>query len=187
MYRKAIALALTSLCLIALTGCGSSSTPAATTPAATSAPADKPADAAATTTPTAPATPGSKVGETITVGGVKFTVNSVNFTPTVGEKKAKDGYTYLVVNATVENTRQGAFHSNSTVQTQATDTAKFAYDKTALAGLKAGFDADVAPGAKATGEFAFTVPVTAKGIQLNYIPDLLKQTERAVINLGDAK
>jgi len=184
MYRKLVAIALTSLSLVALAGCGSSSASKSDTPDATPAPAENKEKPAADSTT---ATPGSKVGETVTVGGVKFTVNSAKFVPAVGEKKAKDGYTFLIIEATVENTKQEIFHSNSTVQTQVVSADKFLFDKSAIAGLKAGFDADLQPGAKATGEFGFMVPVSAKGLRLIYTPDLLKMEQKAVIDIGDAK
>jgi hypothetical protein len=187
MNRKLTALVIAA-CLLALVGC-SSAAPKTEATAAAPAPAqtDKKDQPAAAAPAAAPAVNAKKPGETVTLGDVKFTVNAVRFAPQIGEKKAKDGYTYFVVEATVENNGKAVFHSNATVQTLAVSADKVSYDKTAVAGLKGQFDGDVAPGAKATGEMAFLVPKTAKGLTFSYTPDLLKQDQKAVYAAGDAQ
>ncbi|HLN62063.1 MAG TPA: DUF4352 domain-containing protein, partial [Symbiobacteriaceae bacterium] len=126
-----------------------------------------------------------KVGAT---GGtnVKLTVNSVKFTVDNGDKKAKEGYTYAIVEATVENTGKAAYHSSALVNFAAKSADGVSYDRASYTGLKP-LDGDIAPGAKLTGEVAFLVPQTAKGLLVEFAPDLLDTKSYVVVNLGDVK
>jgi hypothetical protein len=183
MRRSMILSALVAASLVALVGCGGAKenvTPAA--PAAAPATDKAPAPA-----PAAPEVKANKIGETVTLNGVKFTVNSVRVTPNNGDKKANDGYTYMIAEATVENTGTVAFQSNSLVQYSLKISTGMLFDRFAHKDLKAPLDGPVAPGAKLTGEIAFMVPVDAQNAVVSFMPDLLKMDNVARVNLGNAK
>jgi hypothetical protein len=188
MYRKIAVAAVGAACLIALAGCGSTATPAASAKSeapAASAPTENKAPAAAPAK--APAPQAHKPGEAIDLTGVKFTVNGVRFSATQGDKKAKDGTTYMIVDLTVENGRKDAFQSRGMVQFQVSTAEGFAFDRTTLPGLKGNLDAEIAPGSKLNGELAFTVPKDSKQLKISYTPDVLKPDQVGVVALGDAQ
>lgn len=187
MRRTFVAWAVALACLLALTGCGSSS--AETKPAA---PAPAPAAATETKAPekAAPAEKKlpdakNKVGDTVALAGVKLTVNSVRLTDKNGDNAAPEGYIFLIVNATVENTSKAVFRSNPLVQAIARAGNGVSFDTSAHSDLKGSLNGEVAPGAKITGEIAFRVPKATKGIRLEYTPDLLKTDDMASVALGD--
>lgn len=182
MTRKYALFALTTTALLTiLTACGGTTAPT-TTPAAGSQEEAKGGSGAQSE-----AAKASKIGEAVPVGNVKLTVNSVRYTPGEGDDAAAEGYTYLVVDTTVENTGKEAFTSRATVQFQVMSSEGFAFDKTSIPGLNGNIDGEVAPGAKVTGEIAFQVPKDAKGLQLFYVPDVLKQAEKAAVAIGDVQ
>ena len=184
MNRKLTAIILAAAALIALAGCGGAKN---VTPAAPAAPATAPATETKAPAPAPAAVPANaiKVGAT---GGtnVKLTVNSVRFTTENGDKKAKEGYTYAIVEATVENAGKAAYHSSALVNFAAKTADGVSYDRASYTGLKS-LDGDVAPGAKLTGEVAFLVPLNAKSLLVEFAPDLLDSKSYVVVNLGDVK
>lgn len=177
MNRKHMFTALAIAALVALTGCGSTETP-------TKTPAGAPAAPAAETK--APETKAYKIGETADQNGVKLTVNSVRFSAGTEEKKPAAGATFLIVEATVENTGKAPFQSNTLVQYSVSTSAGVVIDRTSYPGLKE-LNGEVAPGTKVTGEVAFQVPADAKELRLEFVADLLKRENAAIVLLGDVK
>jgi hypothetical protein len=177
MNQKHLLTALAMSALVALTGCGTAEPP-------TKTPAGAPAAPAAETK--APEVKAHAVGETTDQNGVKLTVNAVRFTPGEGDNKADEGYTYAIVEATVENAGQAPFQSNTLVQYAVRTEQGVSIDRTGYPDLKE-LNGEIAPGTKVTGEIAFQVPADAKGLTLNFVADLLKRENAVNILLGEVK
>lgn len=129
----------------------------------------------------------SQVGETATLGDLKVTVSDVHYTRGEGDEAAPDGYTYVIVNAAVQNTGDKTFYSRPMIHFQVMTSEGFTFDRVALTGLKGNLEAEVPAGSQLTGEVAFQVPMGAKELDLIYTPDVLNQDMKAVFSLGDVQ
>jgi hypothetical protein len=179
MCRKVVALALALTGLLALAGCSAAPASEGSSPAA--APAVSPA------TPPQEQANLRKIGETVTMATVKFTVKGVRFSPGDGETKADEGSLFAIAEVAVENTGKAVFYSNTLVQYNARTAQGLMIDRTAIPDVKQGLDAEVEPGATATGEIAFLVPGDAKGLKLEFLANLLNLQDRVVVLLGDVQ
>lgn len=175
---------LTTAALLAvLTGCG-----AADSAPATSQGTDQAENQAQVETTQAQSDADkAQLGDTVAVGDVKVTINNLRFDRGEGEDAAADGYTYLIVDAAVENTGAEAFYSRPTIHFVVTTADGFSFDRLALPGLKGNLEMEIPAGETATGEVAFQVPLGAKGLDLIYTPDVLNQDQKAVFSLGDVQ
>ncbi|MFZ5815366.1 MAG: DUF4352 domain-containing protein [Bacillota bacterium] len=113
------------------------------------------------------------VGDTIKMGDLQFTVNSVRTTKGEGFVRAKDGNVYVLVNATVENIGDKPAAISSLLMFKLQDGDGYQHNITIYPDAKGSLDGEVAPGRKMRGELAFEVPEHAKGLELLFEPNLM--------------
>lgn len=129
----------------------------------------------------------AQVGDTVTLGDLKITVSDVQYTRGEGDEAAPDGYTYVIVDAAVENTGEKSFFSRPMIHFQVMTGEGFTFDRVALTDLKGNLEAEIPAGGQLAGQVAFQVPMGAKGLDLIYTPDVLNQDLKAVFSLGDVE
>ncbi len=174
-------------------GCTSTEVKKADTPAA-SVESSAQAQQAMTSTPKPKTVEVAKVGESLTNGKLRITLNSAEFMGTIPAEnefltaEAKEGKTFVVVDVTVENIDKEANAVSSIASFEVKDGEGFAYnmDFGAYTALDQKIDGRIQPGDKLRGKLGFAVPKTAKGLQLIFNFGLVDAAQ-AKFNLGDAR
>ena len=117
----------------------------------------------------------AEVGESLTDGKLKITLNSAEFMDTIPNEnqflavKAKDGKTFAVVDVSIENTAKEATVISSIMYFKVKDPVQgysYTMDFTATMGLSQSIDGKLQPGEKIRGKLAFEVPKDAANLQL---------------------
>jgi hypothetical protein len=138
--------------------------PAAAGVAAPAAASPKPAAPA----PTPAGTP-AQIGERVESAGIALTVNGVTRTDSLSQfQKAKPGRTYVVVDVTLETSREKTPYNPLYFKVR--DGEGYEYTATVSTGDQSLKSGELNPGEKVRGTVAFDVPADAKGLVLSYQP-----------------
>ena len=98
-----------------------------------------------------------KVGETVKMGDLEFTVNEVR-TDEGGEwNKPEEGNTFLIIDATITNTGQESDALSSLIMFELYDSDFYTKDRSILADTKGSLDGELGAGRTMRGEIAFEV------------------------------
>jgi len=120
-----------------------------------------------------PVTEVFKIGDTVSIGDVEFTVNNARFDKGSDFSKPEEGMKYLVIDATVENKSNEPFALSSMMCFTLYDEEDYACDMQIFAETKGSLDGEIAPGRKIKGEIAFDVSADQKKWELVFKPDLV--------------
>lgn len=124
------------------------------------------------------------IGETISLGKYKFTVNSVRDAVGDSISQPKQGKKYLIINATIENQGQQPSPISSIVLFTLTDSANQKYKRVITTETKGNLDNNLDPGKKLQGEIAFEVPQDVKNLLLIVRGDLVEPNLQAKVKLN---
>ncbi|MEO8892871.1 MAG: DUF4352 domain-containing protein [Coleofasciculaceae cyanobacterium] len=124
------------------------------------------------------------IGETVSLGKYKFTVNSVRDAVGDSISQPKQGKKYLIINATIENQGQKPSPISSIVLFTLTDSANQKYKRVITTEIKGNLDKNLDPGKKLQGEIAFEVPQDAKNLFLILRSDLVEPNLQAKVKLN---
>jgi hypothetical protein len=124
------------------------------------------------------------IGETVSLGQYKFTVNGVRNAVGDSISQPKPGKKYLIINATVENQGQKQSSISSIVLFTLTDNANQKYQRVITTETKGNLDHNLDPGKKLQGEIAFEVPQDAKNLLLILRGDLVEPNLQAKVKLN---
>jgi hypothetical protein len=118
------------------------------------------------------------VGETVTDGKVKMTVNSVRQATRIDEQNnqflvatADSGYRYLIMDVTIENTGSETVSYSPLLGFNMYDSSGYSYtpEFEAYTALSRSFEGNnIVPGSKRRGELPYMVPTDANGLQLQF-------------------
>lgn len=159
-----------------LAGCGETSTPQKVEPGS--------AQPSKANTVKPPET--FNVGDTVSMGKLRLTVNAVRYDAGGGFIKPKDGHVYLVVDATLENAGDKAENVSSVLMFKVQDADAYSYNISIGPDTKGNLDGEIGPTRKMRGEVAFEIPKTAKGLELIFEPNVFGSGQ-AIVRLGDAR
>jgi hypothetical protein len=154
------------------------STPAAVIATPAPPPTGAPRSSASTSLP--------GVGHRVESPGIALTVNAVTKPLSAGAlSAAKPGHTFLVVEATLENTGAANAPYNP-LQFTLQDADGLQYIAALVGTDKALHAGELAPGNTASGEVIFEVPITARGFVLSYRPPAILGGQDAIqVSLGE--
>ncbi|MGB5963069.1 MAG: DUF4352 domain-containing protein [Coleofasciculaceae cyanobacterium] len=124
------------------------------------------------------------IGETVSLGKYKFTVNSVRDAVGDSISQPKQGKKYLIINATIENQGQKQSPISSIVLFTLTDSTNQKYKRVITTETKGNLDNNLDPGKKLQGEIAFEVPQDAKNLILILRGDLVEPNLQAKVKLN---
>lgn len=124
------------------------------------------------------------IGETISLGKYKFTINGVRDAVGDSISQPKQGKKYLIINATIENQGQQRSPISSIVLFTLTDSANQKYKRVITTETKGNLDTNLDPGKKLQGEIAFEVPQDAKNLLLILRGDLVEPNLQAKVKLN---
>lgn len=133
------------------------------------------------------------VGETLTNGKLKITLNEVKFTNNItGASEyltsiAKAGNNFVVVDLTLDNTAEEATAISSVLQFKVESADGYRYQPDLLSTVNLGqqIDGKLQPASKIRGKLSFEVPLTTKGLLLAFDFGLVDLAQ-AKFRLGDA-
>jgi uncharacterized protein DUF4352 len=120
--------------------------------------------------------PTHQLGETISAGDLKLTVNAVDTPKGDQLSTPKAGNRFVAVDLTIENTGQQAAHLSTLAQMSLKDRAGWKYSLDLLATTAAGGstpEGELAPGEKLRGKVGFQVPKAATGLLFVFDADVL--------------
>lgn len=109
-----------------------------------------------------------KVGDAVTLGSLKVTLNAAKTVAGKDYFKPKAGMKFVVVNVTLENTGSEAENVSSLLQMEIKDATGQAYDESLSADSVAGGKVpggSIAPGDKLRGAVGYEVPTNVAGLQ----------------------
>lgn len=124
------------------------------------------------------------IGETVSLGKYKFTVNGVRDAVGDSISKPKPGKKYLIINATIENQSLKQEPLSSIFLFALTDTADKKYKRVITTEAKGNLDSNLDPAKKLQGEIAFEVPQDAKNLVLILRGDLIEPNLQAKVKLN---
>lgn len=108
-----------------------------------------------------------KVGDTIKLGDLHYTVHGVREVKGNDLFKPEEGNKWIAVEVTIENAGSEPEAVSSLLGFSLQDSEGYNYDMTILpVDLKGSLDGEIAPGRKMRGEVAFEIPKDAKGLEL---------------------
>lgn len=117
-----------------------------------------------------------KVGDQIQVGDTIFTVNSFRNDAGTQYIKPKEGNTYVIVNASIENKGKEKAHVSTMLQMYLKDSEGTKYNNTIGPETNGSLDGEIVAGDKTKGEVAFEVPTTATGLKFYFQPTWMNGT-----------
>ncbi|WP_066638551.1 DUF4352 domain-containing protein [Desulfolucanica intricata] len=112
------------------------------------------------------------VGESVKMGDLQFTVNSVRNSNGNNFIKPKEGNVYLLADCTIDNLSQEATSISSILMFKVVDNEGYNYNVTIGPDTRGTLDGELAPGRKMRGELVFEVPVQAQSLELIFEPNL---------------
>ncbi len=124
------------------------------------------------------------IGETISLGKYKFTVNGVRDAVGDSISQPQQGQKYLIINATIENQGRQQSPISSIILFALTDSANQKYKRVITTETKGNLDHNLDPGKKLQGEIAFEVPQDAKNLLLILRGDLVEPNLQAKVKLN---
>jgi len=113
------------------------------------------------------------IGDSIKIGDVVLTVNSVKEDSGSEYIKPSDGNVYYIIDMTIENKGEKAYNSSTLMQMSLVDSDGYKYDITIGPKLKGSLDGEIGAGRKLRGEVAFEIPKDATGLEFVYDYKLL--------------
>jgi len=167
MRRFTSVLLCAGLLGILLLGCGETATPTKVgeTGAGTSG-----AEGGSTT----PATQAYKAGDKVKIGNMVVTLNKVRRLPNTTFNKPSDSKNiFVAADFTFENTGSEAENVSSLLQISMQDDSGYAAQQTIHTKAKTLKEGEIGPGRKSSGEIAYEVPKSVKGLQILYDASLL--------------
>ena len=102
-----------------------------------------------------------KVGDQVQIGNLILTVNGVSYPKGDQFNKPKEGYKFVVVDLTIENTGTESVHISSLLQMSLKDETGQIYEVDLMASVAGGGNSpegEIAPGEKLRGQVGFQVP-----------------------------
>lgn len=160
-HAKRIFLALlVGLMMITIIGCGETTTPEK----ATTTQNDE------SQKPKAPET--FSVGESIKMGGLICTVNSVRDSKGGDFLRPEEGNIYKIIDITLENMGEESVSISSLLMFSLSDAEGYKYNVTIAPDTKGSIEGELQPGRKLRGEIAFEVPEDAVGLELLFEPNV---------------
>ncbi len=164
---KKIALPVIMILLISIAGCVYNG-PETTSSAITAITAITPAPAVQT----------HDIGQSVSDGNSRMTLNNVRYTQEINEKKnesgavkAESGRQFLIINITIENISPDKNMSYNGYQFLILDSNGYIYEEDVSASkqLAKGFNGNkMAPGDRREGELSFQIPANAIGLKLRF-------------------
>ena len=115
-------------------------------------------------------TPSNSIGDKVAAGDIAITVNSKRMASTIGDSQAKDGWQFLILDITVENTGSWK-HYYSYTPYSVQDERGYLFERhySATSSLPNAFESgDLEPGGSYRGEIAFEVPQSSAAFELWY-------------------
>lgn len=175
-------ISLVMLSLLTLVGCGINQTPTGANP--TFPAASGSGTSTQTKQPSKTPAKSAAIGEMISLGKYRFTVNGVRNAVGDSISKPKPGKKYLIINATVENQGQKQEPLSSIFLFALTDSTNQKYKRVITTEAKGNLDSNLDPGKKLQGEIAFEVPNDAKNLLLVLRGDLIEPKLQAKVKLN---
>lgn len=124
-----------------------------------------------------------QIGDIVQSGSNIFMVNAVRKDPGVEFMKPKEGFTYLIVDATIENKSNEKINASTLLQMYVKDEQGTKYTPTIGAKTTGSLDGEILAGDKTKGEVVFEVPATATGLKFYFNPNWLTG-QSIVVDLG---
>ena len=125
-----------------------------------------------------------QVGDTVTMGTSKFTVNSVRLSLGQDFMGPEAGNVFIVADCTLENIGEEPLNSSSLMMYSVQDSQGYKYDIGLNTEAKGSLDGEVAPGRILRGEISFEVPENATGLDLIFEPGIFDRGQ-AIFSIGD--
>lgn len=113
-----------------------------------------------------------KVGDTVTMGDLEFTLNSVRFDGGGEYSKPDEGKKWLVVDCTVTNNGAEPTSISSMLMLSLYDSEHYSQKMTLLAETKGNFDGELGAGRTLRGEVAYEVDASETDWELIFEPNL---------------
>lgn len=113
-----------------------------------------------------------KIGDTIKMGELIITVNSVRTDKGQEFIKPKEGHIFYLVDATIENKSTDSTTISSLMMFKLTDNDGYNYNITMGPETKGQLDGELGAGRKMRGELAFEIPKDSKGLELIFEPNI---------------
>jgi len=174
---KKVTALLVALSLVLLVGCASEVTPAKVE-------APSPEAAAAEAQPVTIET--YKVGDTVSIGDVKITLNGARFSKGSEYFKPEAGEKWLTINATIENQSSEAFASSSIMMFSLYDEDDYSADLAFTNDEKGSLDGEIGAGRKIRGEMSYSVSEGQTQWELIFEPNVFGTGQAIfVINAED--